>query len=164
MKKFFVSLTIIFVFFSSSFEASASSQAKAKAMISMAAYGTAGGALLGFASMAFGTKPINIARGASLGLYAGILFGAYVVLSYTYKNSSFFNQGDYSGEASPYQEDDGEGAYGAPDGGATVNPDRPQLWVPENEIRSDFFSNRAYKNKKRHTNAEFSMNVMSFEF
>jgi len=47
------------------------------------AYGTAAGALLGVASLAFtddpGSKMNNIARGASLGLYAGIGFGLYVV-------------------------------------------------------------------------------------
>lgn len=46
-------------------------------------YGTLAGALLGTASLAFTDKPGDklqrIARGASLGLYFGILLGAYVV-------------------------------------------------------------------------------------
>jgi hypothetical protein len=46
-------------------------------------YGTLAGTLLGVASLAFAGKPSdnlqNVARGASLGLYAGILLGVYVV-------------------------------------------------------------------------------------
>lgn len=46
-------------------------------------YGTLAGALLGTASLAFTDKPgeklQRIARGASLGLYFGILLGLYVV-------------------------------------------------------------------------------------
>jgi hypothetical protein len=47
------------------------------------AYGTAAGALLGVASVAVSENPSgkmsNIARGASLGLYAGIGFGLYTL-------------------------------------------------------------------------------------
>lgn len=46
------------------------------------AYGTAAGALIGVASLAFtedpGSKLNNIARGASLGLYAGMGLGLYL--------------------------------------------------------------------------------------
>jgi hypothetical protein len=59
-----------------------SSQAKANQMkdfLVTCATGTAVGALLGLASLAFtedpGGKVSNVARGASLGLYAGIAFG-----------------------------------------------------------------------------------------
>ena len=45
-------------------------------------YGATAGALVGVASLAFVKRPgdnlNNVARGASLGLYAGILLGAYV--------------------------------------------------------------------------------------
>ncbi|MFP5519622.1 MAG: hypothetical protein ACLGGX_06940 [Bdellovibrionia bacterium] len=45
------------------------------------AYGTMGGAALGLASLALVDKPsehtANVARGASLGLYAGIAYGWY---------------------------------------------------------------------------------------
>lgn len=47
------------------------------------AYGTAAGAVVGLVSLAFTEDPSgktnNIARGASLGLYAGMAFGVYVV-------------------------------------------------------------------------------------
>lgn len=60
---------------------------KGKAFAIICAYGTVGGALLGFASMAFGANSRAIAQGASLGLYAGIGFGAYVISSYADPNS-----------------------------------------------------------------------------
>ncbi len=45
-------------------------------------YGTVAGALVGVATLAFASNPgdnlMNIARGASLGLYTGILLGAYL--------------------------------------------------------------------------------------
>lgn len=48
-----------------------------------AAYGVLAGTLVGAATLAFTDRPgdnlRNIARGASLGLYAGILLGLYVV-------------------------------------------------------------------------------------
>ncbi|MGE3973210.1 MAG: hypothetical protein AB7F59_01645 [Bdellovibrionales bacterium] len=48
-----------------------------------AAYGVLAGTLVGAATLAFTDRPgdnlKNIARGASLGLYAGILLGLYVV-------------------------------------------------------------------------------------
>jgi len=56
--------------------------AKARALGSMALYGTIGGSLLGTATLAFGNSARAIAQGASLGLYAGLIFGSYVVLSH----------------------------------------------------------------------------------
>ena len=50
-----------------------------KAVGTMALYGTAGGFLLGIASLAFDTRGRNVAQGTSLGLYAGLIFGGYVV-------------------------------------------------------------------------------------
>ena len=51
--------------------------------IMSATYGTLAGTLVGVASLAFTSQPgdnlKSIARGASLGLYAGILLGLYVV-------------------------------------------------------------------------------------
>lgn len=73
--------------------------AKAKAFLTIVGYGTAGGALLGAASMAFGNSTRAMAQGASLGLYAGIIFGSYVLLSHHNKR-----YGKYEDKASPYQE------------------------------------------------------------
>ena len=52
---------------------------KVKVMLASSGYGFAGGTLLGIASLAFGTRGRSVARGASLGLYGGILFGLYLV-------------------------------------------------------------------------------------
>ena len=66
-----------------------------------ATYGALAGALVGGASLAFSDRPgdnLNkVARGASLGLYAGILLGLYVV--YGSRGGS-----DYDDEAARYQE------------------------------------------------------------
>jgi len=55
---------------------------KTKAFLIICGYGTVGGGLLGLASLAFGAKSRAIAQGASLGLYAGIIFGAIVLGSH----------------------------------------------------------------------------------
>ncbi len=80
---------------------------KARAFMLVSGYGAAGGALLGLASMAFGTSPRAIAQGASLGLYAGILFGSYVLISHHQRQT---NQG-YD-RSSPYNDDSGYQDYG----------------------------------------------------
>ena len=72
---------------------------KAKAFLTIVGYGTAGGAILGAASMAFGTSSRAIPQGASLGLYAGILFGTYVLVSHHNKR-----YGSYDDHSSPYGE------------------------------------------------------------
>lgn len=101
-KKFFNIFIISILFISLSFpkKAHANMDPKVKAFVTIAAYGTAGGALLGFASMAFGTSARNIARGASLGLYAGILFGTFVIVSHAYNPAM---ETPYEGSGSPYE-------------------------------------------------------------
>ncbi|MEZ0391709.1 MAG: hypothetical protein ACAH59_05810 [Pseudobdellovibrionaceae bacterium] len=60
------------------------------------AYGTAAGAALGLASLAWSENPSgrinNVARGASLGLYAGIGFGLYTVYGQSQKASNDYTQ------------------------------------------------------------------------
>jgi len=55
------------------------------------AYGAAAGAVLGLASLAISENPdgkmSNVARGASLGLYAGIGFGLYTIYGNKRSNS-----------------------------------------------------------------------------
>lgn len=82
-KKFLLSL--VTVVFASSIVLPAQ-EAKAdpgREILMSVTYGTLAGALLGTASLAFTDKPgeklQRIARGASLGLYFGILLGLYVV-------------------------------------------------------------------------------------
>lgn len=88
---------------------------KAKAFAVMCAYGTVGGALLGFASMAFGSNSRAIAQGASLGLYAGIIFGSYVLTSYRNPNAPEQIDDPYAPpEGDPYAQP--PGGYGSPAG------------------------------------------------
>lgn len=72
---------------------------KAKAFLTIAGYGAGAGALLGAASMAFGNSSRSIAQGASLGLYAGILFGTYILVSHHQKR-----YGSYDDNSSPYRD------------------------------------------------------------
>ena len=55
---------------------------KVKAVGLNAVYGSVGGALLGVSTLAFGAKGRVVAKGASLGLYFGLAFGAYVVMTH----------------------------------------------------------------------------------
>lgn len=96
-------------------ESHAEMDPKMKALASMALYGTIGGILLGTASLAFGTEPRSIAKGASLGLYAGLLFGGYVVVSHVMKKSRDSQPpplDHYPDDAETPYSDDGEGEYG----------------------------------------------------
>ena len=80
--------TFVFAIFLCSFLGTGNVEAqnaKARALGSMALYGTIGGALLGTATIAFGSGARSIAQGASLGLYAGLIFGSYVVLSHGFQ-------------------------------------------------------------------------------
>jgi len=111
-----VILFAIFLLFSSFLfqgQAQAELDPKVKVMATMAAYGTAGGALLGFASMAFKSNGRAIFQGASLGLWAGLIFGGYVVISHSirqsransYPSDSDSEESEYpADEPGPYQD------------------------------------------------------------
>lgn len=129
MKKFIISLFTILVFASSPlFELKAQEQGmdpRIKALAMMAMYGTVGGALLGTASLAFDGEGRNIAKGASLGLYTGLLFGGYVVISHAVRKHKMMNpkpsENYYPDTTSPYENDyNGGGAYA---------PEQPQLHI-----------------------------------
>ncbi|MDD4976562.1 MAG: hypothetical protein PHY93_19555 [Bacteriovorax sp.] len=89
---------------------------KLKILGTMSGYGIVGGALLGAATMAFGTSARAIAKGASLGLYGGLIFGSYVILSYEMKKRGFNEQPRedyYPDSRSPYE--DSQGSIGVPE-------------------------------------------------
>lgn len=88
---------------------------KAKAFMVVSAYGTVGGALLGFATMAYGTNSRAIAQGASLGLYAGLIFGAYVLASHKTADDQMDEyQQQYGPQGTPPPEGMGGGGWGGP--------------------------------------------------
>lgn len=79
---------LIVLFFGFSSSQAMAIDGRVKALGTMAAYGTVGGALLGAATLAFDGSGRNVARGASLGLYSGLIFGTYVVVTHALKNRS----------------------------------------------------------------------------
>ena len=78
---------------------------KMKAFLLMTTYGTVGGFLLGSASLAFDTPGRAPFVGASLGLYAGLAFGSYVLVSHYVDRDRKLNP-------QKYMDDPGVGDYG----------------------------------------------------
>lgn len=92
-------LVLLFATFVKPNTAQAEIPARARAFLTIVGYGTAGGALVGAASMAFGTSTRAVAQGASLGLYGGIIFATYILVSHHNRS-----KGSYDDDSSPYQE------------------------------------------------------------
>lgn len=92
-------LVILVASFANPQNAQAQISARTKAALTIVGYGTAGGALMGAASMAFGTSTRAVAQGASLGLYAGIIFASYVLISHHNRS-----RGSYSSDNTIYRE------------------------------------------------------------
>lgn len=109
MKKIIIASVVCFTLLFSSVS-QAALDPKLKMVATMAGYGVVGGALLGTASMAFGAGGRSIAKGASLGLYAGLLFGGYIIFNYEMKKRGFGqereqNKDYYPESSSPYEDD-----------------------------------------------------------
>lgn len=156
MRKLILSLLISFSFILPS-NNSYAMDAKGKAFLVICTYGTVSGALLGFASMAFGTSSRAIAQGASLGLYAGIGFGSYVLMSHNKAGEPMepeYNQGP-GGMPPGYEDGGGFGAPSPVDGGGYGAPPpgdsgggffgTPQRFL---EIQEDMVFNYKLKHKK----------------
>ena len=144
MKKLIISTFVCFTLLFSSVS-HASVDPKLKMVVPMASYGVVGGALLGTASLAFGSGGRSIAKGASLGLYAGIIFGSYIILNYEMKKRGYGveSKGDYYPESSgPYEYDQTSTA---------VNIEEYQLAQFENK-------------KDPKEDPKFFMNFLSYEF
>jgi len=106
MKKYLIALTVSFtLLFSSS---SYAIDPRMKMMATMAGYGVVGGALLGTATLAFGAEGRAVAKGASLGLYAGLIFGTYILVNYEMKKRGYGQdqKSDYYPEGSSEYEDE----------------------------------------------------------
>jgi hypothetical protein len=94
MKKLIIACSVSFTLLFSS-QSHGAMDPKLKMVATMAGYGVVSGALLGTAALAFGAGGRSIAKGASLGLYAGLLFGGYIIFNYEMKKRG------YSGEEQP---------------------------------------------------------------
>ncbi len=148
-------IIILFLSLFSINQAKAEMDPRAKAIGLMAVYGTVGGALLGTAALAFDAGGRSVAKGASLGLYAGLLFGSYVVLSYAYRKHQKQNpqpQDNYYPDTdSPYE-----------NGG----PNQTIRWNPKEEMRleaqRDFRSTGPSAIQKR--DLSFSFPVLNLSF
>lgn len=137
---------------------------KAKAFVMVTAYGAGGGALLGLASMAFGTSSRAIAMGASLGLYAGILFGTYVLVTHAQAQSGGYNQ------SSPYQDGaDDYGDYGedteAPADSFNRKPQGPELFARvDSTMDASTAAYRRFETKKGGNIPPLKVNLFTFNF
>lgn len=160
--KFFLILALIFVStLSVSTAVRAQMNPRVKAFGAMALYGTAGGALLGTASLAFGSGGRSVAKGASLGLYAGLIFGSYIVISHAYRKHRRENptprENYYPDAQSPYE--DGidpaaEGFYWNP----SLEQDLQYSRETSREIRPSLINN------KRKLDLNFSLPLIHFSF
>lgn len=140
LKIFVLSLTLLMT--SNAYSA----DPRLKVVATMAGYGVVGGALLGTASLAFGANGRSIAKGASLGLYAGLLFGAYVVTSYELKKRGYGNESRedyYPDSSSPYE---GRGS---------------SIKLPKLE-EYELASNQRYE--KANKDLTFGMNLWNYQF
>lgn len=140
---------------------------KAKAFLTISAYGAAGGALLGLATMAFGQSSRAVAQGASLGLYAGILFGTYVLVSHHQKS-----MGSYSDDSSPYQESNdiyGD-EYNAEEGGAESDRDDRSKrggFFDRFQVMQEHMYNQSFtfqSEKKKNSMPPIQMNIFQYNF
>lgn len=137
----FVCFTLVF-----SSVARADIDPRVKMVGTMAGYGVVGGALLGTASLAFGSSGRSIAKGASLGLYAGIIFGSYVIFNYEMKKRGFgaeTKENYYPESDSPYD-----------------NNDQTNILVDINEYRLAQFESKKDPKKE----PKFFMNFLNYEF
>ncbi|WP_127716448.1 phage holin family protein [Halobacteriovorax sp. HLS] len=162
-----------FIFMAQSFEAKAEMDGRVKALGTMALYGTVGGALLGTASLAFGTNGRAIAQGASLGLYAGIIFGTYVVVSHSMKKRRYDAPMQPKARPDNYYPDDSTSPYqdsGANNGGQNSD----DSWsfynrtIEMTELSSDFGfrmnSLNRFANRKGSQRPPLYLNFLNYRF
>ncbi len=157
MKKIFSAFLILITMTLLAPKAQAEIPVKAKAFLTIVGYGTAGGAILGAASMAFGTSTRAVAQGASLGLYAGIIFGTYVLVSHAQGR-----QGSYSDDSSPYTESNdiyGD-EYNSDEGGGDDDGKPRQGFFNRIEAMNEKFAPK----KKGGNLPPISVNLLQMEF
>lgn len=144
MKKIIISTVVCFTLLFSSVS-QAALDPKLKMLGTMAGYGVVGGALLGTATMAFGANGRAIAKGASLGLYAGLIFGGYIILNYEMKKRG------YGQDTKENYYPDSSGEYEDPQGNFSFQFDEFRLAQVENK-------------KDPKVDPSFSWNFLSYEF
>lgn len=139
---------------------------KAKAFLTIAGYGAAGGALLGLATMAFGNSSRAVAQGASLGLYAGLLFGTYVLVSHHQKQLGTYD------DSSPYQEssDIYGDEYNSEEGGTDNDRDDRSKrggFFDRFQVMQEHMYNQSFtfqSEKKKNSLPPIQMNIIQYNF
>lgn len=131
---------------------------KVKTVAVMSAYGTVGGALLGLASLAFRSSPRAIPVGASLGLYAGLLFGSYIVVTHEMRKRGMYQEDNYYPEApaTPYD-----------NGGSEPTPydkanDGAYRWDPK--LLQEEYAWKDSRSNPIDQSESFSLNLLSYQF
>ena len=149
-KRLFLLLNLIFLLMSSRTEAQVNPRIKTLTVAGV--YGVVGGALLGLASLSFGTKARSPFIGASLGLYAGLLFGSYVVGSHAYKRFQWANPylEESSDDSSSFYED--TGGQGGLFGGGDFYEYRPS------------FEMKGWRQKKLIKDIPLRINMLMIQF
>lgn len=137
---------------------------KAKAFLTIAGYGAAGGALLGLATMAFGNSSRAVAQGASLGLYAGLIFGTYVLVSHHNKQvGSYDDQGPYQESNDIYSDE-----YNSEEGGSDRD-DRSKRggFFDRFQVMQEHMYNQSFTiqaDKKKSNMPPIQMNILQYNF
>ena len=159
MKKYITKILIILSF--SLPVQSYALDAKVNAVLLMAGYGTVGGALLGTASLAFGSEGRTVAKGASIGLYCGLLFGGYIVLSHKMRQNRL-NNPDPRPETDETYDDEASGIFGLKN---RVNPRQIIQDFKELQIQSDSIKMTSLEvGKDRNSIPPLSVNFFNITF
>lgn len=160
MRYLFLKFVLILSLFSATFvpQKSHALDAKVSAVILMASYGTIGGALLGTASLAFGAEGRSVAKGASIGLYCGLIFGGYIVLSHQLRQNRLNNPEPPPPTDETYDESAEEGIFG-------YNPQKTIQGFHELKTTSDDLKFSFLNNKGRIQSADaLSVNLINYTF
>ncbi len=144
-------------------DARAEMDPRAKALASMSLYGVIGGTLLGVAVQAFDVSDSlgrSMAKGASLGLYTGILFGSYVVLSHYYRTKALSQPP--SDDPDNYYPEEGGSPYESGGGGGYDQRWRSD-WDMEDLKVNDFKLKSIQKGTQKESPV-FYLNLMNIRF
>lgn len=164
MKKLLSSLLVLTLFFVYSPSSHAQMDPKVKTVAIMAGYGTVGGAMLGLASLAFRSSPRAIPVGASLGLYAGLLFGSYIVVTHEMRKRGMYQEDNYYPDAPSTPYDNGGGSESTPyDNTDNNSNDGAYRWDPY-QLQNEYAWNSSRLEKKSSQGQEYYVNFLTYQF
>ena len=135
---------------------------KTSTIIFNSIYGTVGGALLGVASLAFGGRGKYVAKGASIGLYAGLAFGVYVVASHSYLSKM-----NMEGDEMPQDKEMGRSFFDFDGGGGGGEPqrrDERDRFEPQFQYRYFSPSSSIHPLRRSLSTPIFYLNLFHYQF